>query len=184
MINRHERLPSNQTQRAKWIQTIKKHQEIDGNRQKFRVCIRHFCDEVLKPKGNKKTLIDGAVPSIFKNRSDTPPDSTINANNQTESILRAEMADFRKQMLLISTENDIKSQKLQQTIFSLEKNKNMLLDKLKEIQKELAQERSKNGKLEKEICALKGEKNVLNISLDSNKFPNVSLRIYSSEPTT
>lgn len=173
------RLPSIENQRIKWVQAIEKYQKID--RQKFNVCIRHFQDKDLKQKGKNKMLISDAIPSIFPRKQDLKKvnnqakaadigTGTINESNQFESILRSKVADLKKEILINNINNDIKIQKLEQRILSLESDKKNMSGKLKEKRVQLLQKESKNAKLEKKICALKKEQY---ISSDDAKFSNV-----------
>lgn len=142
------------------------------------MCIRHFQDTDLKQKGNKKVLVFGAIPSIFSFNQDSEDfddetktvDNNIGMATINESILRFKVADLKREILLINTDNDIKVQTLERKILSLENDKKELSDKLKECHVQRSQEKVNNAKLEKQISALKKERY---ISWDDSKFSNV-----------
>lgn len=176
-------LPSNADQRAKWIEAIENHQKVD--RQKFNVCIRHFEEAHLKQNGSKKTLIPGAIPSIFTPKTTHAPDEEIQAevadinvemevNNSdkiTQSILRSEIANLKREILIINTTNDLKVQKLEKKIISLENTKQELYDKLKKCREECSKEKATNTKLNEQISVLKNKQF---ISENDTKFSNVT----------
>lgn len=123
-------------------------------------------------------LVFGAIPSIFSFNQDSEDfddetktvDNNIGMATINESILRFKVADLKREILLINTDNDIKVQTLERKILSLENDKKELSDKLKECHVQRSQEKVNNAKLEKQISALKKERY---ISWDDSKFSNV-----------
>lgn len=178
-----KRLPLSSDQRAKWVEAIEKHQKID--RQKFNVCIRHFQDEDLQQRGHRKALIPGAIPLIFPSNTAhseyecirDPAESAdinfgmeVNESRQIESIIRAELENLKREVLVINTENSLKVQRLEQNINSSENDKKELSDNLKNCQFLLKKEKAINAKLNAEISLLKKDRF---ISWNDTKFSNV-----------
>lgn len=60
------RLPPNGDKREKWINEIKKHQQLDSDYPELLICDLHFQPSFINRRGLRTLLNFGAVPTIFQ----------------------------------------------------------------------------------------------------------------------
>lgn len=154
----------------KWIEAIQEHQHFDFSKVQYNVCIKHFQTDDVEIRGKKKILRKEAVPTIFEGNA--VEEICSDSVSSTKISDDENIAALEKQMFCLKIDHDVEVQKLSEKVKSLQESKKKDRETIAELQKKLAQEKCKIGKLEDTIAQLKHENN---INANEGDFVNVSI---------
>lgn len=136
-------LPKDEVLKEKWIKAIEQHQKFIPNVNL--ICMRHFQSSDFEKKGKVLTLRKTAVPGLVETVKNVEDELPFSPSNQ---CLQDRISTLEKELFASKINHDLLIQKLRRTN-SIQK------DKLQQMQKDLAIERSRNKQLENENANLK-----------------------------
>lgn len=164
------KLPKDPENRAKWIDAIKKSQQINIDTTVFNVCEKHFKDSDIFIRGSEKILKDSSIPTIFQNNIQHEVNNieTIETKETETEELKKKIAELEAEVFRMKIQSDIS---LQNEKIKAKCAVNAQKIQLKEVRKELSKKNSQIIKMSEVVEELKN--NCL-ISDENAKFLNVS----------